>query len=415
MDLNFSELSVQLTNEINKEDKKSQGIYFTPPETIQKNIFILKELLPCDTFLNILEPACGSGEFIRAVRTLLKETHTFEIKGIEKNKIIFDNLNEDTDLKYINGDFLDMSFGNKYDLIIGNPPYYVMRKEDIPFDYYKYFSGRPNIFILFIMKSLEMLKPNGILSFILPKNFLNCVYYNSTRKYIANNYEILCVKECADKYIDTKQETIIFIVRNSIIGSLKNDRFLLEKNQLHLFGEEESIIMLNKLCEGSVTLSELNFEVNVGNIVWNECKEQLTDDNDHPLLIYSSDVKNKHIIPQKYKNPSKKNYINRTYKTPYNSQMLIINRGYGVGKYKFNYCLVDGKKEYLVENHLVVVKHKERDTISHDKLREIYVRIMKSFENEKTTQFIQLYFGNNAINTSELCNILPIYGMNEYL
>jgi hypothetical protein len=34
---------------------------------------------------------------------------------------------------------------------------------------------------------------------------------------------------------------------------------------------------------------------------------------------------------------------------------------------------------------------------------------MRSLENEKTIQFIKLYFGNNAINTTELNHILPIY------
>ena len=34
---------------------------------------------------------------------------------------------------------------------------------------------------------------------------------------------------------------------------------------------------------------------------------------------------------------------------------------------------------------------------------------MKKGENKKTEDFIKLYFGNNAINTNELCEMLPIY------
>jgi len=34
---------------------------------------------------------------------------------------------------------------------------------------------------------------------------------------------------------------------------------------------------------------------------------------------------------------------------------------------------------------------------------------MKSFDNIKTRKFIEIYFGNNAINTYEILNILPIY------
>jgi hypothetical protein len=42
-------------------------------------------------------------------------------------------------------------------------------------------------------------------------------------------------------------------------------------------------------------------------------------------------------------------------------------------------------------------------------LLELYNNIIQSLNNEKTTEFINLYFGNNAINTTELNYILPIY------
>ena len=40
---------------------------------------------------------------------------------------------------------------------------------------------------------------------------------------------------------------------------------------------------------------------------------------------------------------------------------------------------------------------------------ELYKKITKSFLNEKTNEFINIYFGNNAINTNELQYILPIF------
>ena len=78
-----------------------------------------------------------------------------------------------------------------------------------------------------------------------------------------------------------------------------------------------------------------------------------------------------------------------------------------MGKYKFNYCLIEGKSDYLVENHLICIKYTK--IISNEKLHILYRKIMKSFECKKTQEFINLYFGNNAINTTELREILPIY------
>jgi len=121
-------------------------------------------------------------------------------------------------------------------------------------------------------------------------------------------------------------------------------------------------------------------------------------------LIYSSDIKNKKLKIKKYSNKDKKNYINKVGNT---NPVLVINRGYGVGNYSFEYCLIDIEKEYLIENHLICVNYTKN--ISYKKLIKLYKMIIKSFENENTKKFIELYFGNNAINTTELCEILPIY------
>ena len=161
--LKYSELSAALTKAIPK--KKKQAIYFTPPNTVKKNIELLQPYL--DNITTVLEPSCGSGEYI----TQLKTNNNLEITGVEMNEKIFESIQslEDTNLRLINSDFLSMDFSESYDLIIGNPPYFVMKKGDVDESYYDYFDGRPNIFILFIIKSLSLLNSDGILSFILPK------------------------------------------------------------------------------------------------------------------------------------------------------------------------------------------------------------------------------------------------------
>jgi hypothetical protein len=148
----------------------------------------------------------------------------------------------------------------------------------------------------------------------------------------------------------------------------------------------------------------LGFTINVGNIVWNQCKKDLTNDSNKTLLIYSSDIKNKRLEIQSYSNNDKKNYIDRK---GYTEPILVINRGYGVGKYSFDYCLINEDYEYLIENHLICIKYKNE--IDKEDLIKLYNKIITSFENKDTIEFIQLYFGNNAINTTELYNIFPIY------
>ena len=329
------------------------------------------------------------------------------ITGIEYNETIYESIKEvnNDKVKIIKNDYLKYNTSEKFDLIITNPPYYVMKKGEVDKKYYIYFEGRPNIFILFIIKSLDLLNDEGILSFVLPKSFLNCLYYDKTRKYIADYFKILHIIDCIDdKFIDTQQDTIIVIIQKTTIKKGEASPYILDKNNYTIFVNEDNKKKLVELYKNSNSLCELGFKVSVGNVVWNQCKDILTDDDKKTRLIYSSDIDNNTLTIKKYSNGEKKNYINKKgIKRP----MIVINRGYGVGEYNFNYCLIDENKEYLIENHLICIECIK--DLAHDKLIESYKNILMSLKDERTKEFIQIYFGNNAINTTELSEILPIY------
>ena len=55
-------------------------------------------------------------------------------------------------------------------------------------------------------------------------------------------------------------------------------------------GNENDIIQMNELLDNSSTLSSMGFAVNVGSVVWNQCKDILTNDETKTRLIYSSDI-----------------------------------------------------------------------------------------------------------------------------
>jgi len=397
MSYNFTELSRKLTKQLSKEEKKEYGIFLTPLTTIQKNIEFLSPYIK--NGMSVLEPSCGSCHFIFS----LLEKYELNITGVEFNKKIFDSIAkyETEKVRLYNRDFIKFGELDTYDLIIGNPPYFVMKKTDVPSMYHKYFDGRPNIFIIFIIKSLHLLKKDGILSLVLPKSFLNCLYYNKTRKYIIENYKILTIIECADEYLDTKQETIILIVQNKkdVCG---NSEFVLNYEGNYILGNRVIIDKLRDLYAGSTTLSQIGCRVFVGTVVWNQNKAILTNDATKTRLIYSSDIKDNELVLQKYANKEKKNYID---KEGCNEPVLVINRGYGVGNYKFDYCLIEGGFEYLIENHLICVKC----DLGNEDAVAMYERIISSLENPKTIEFIKLYFGNNAINTTELAHIVPFF------
>lgn len=403
---NFSELSINLTNTISNDIIKKEGIYFTPNSIIQNNINIIKHFCEQNNIIiqEILEPSCGSCEYINI---LDKQFSGINIIGIELNTQIFSSISNlifNNDVSLIHDDFLTINITKKFDLIIGNPPYFVINKANILKKYKQYFDGRPNIYIIFILKCLELLNDNGILSFILPLNFINCLYYNKIRQHIYNNYKILNIINCSDDdFLETKQETIIFMIQK-IADIEENNKFTMQINDYIIFNTPDKIIQLHNLYTNSTSLNALGFNVNVGTIVWNQCKDILTDNDDDTQLIYSSDILNQTLVKKKYKDISKKNYIKKKGIT---NPLLVINRGYGKGKYKLDYCLININKEYLIENHLICINY-ESHTNS-DNLLDMYEKIMLSLNNKKTLDFINLYFGNNAINCTEMRNILPIY------
>ena len=130
----------------------------------------------------------------------------------------------------------------------------------------------------------------------------------------------------------------------------------------------------------------------------------MTSDKNKTRLIYSSDISEKTLLFKEYSNKDKKNFIDKQGQT---GPILVLNRGYGVGDYKFEYCLINESFEYLIENHLICIEHIAQ--IDDEELIKNMKTIIESFENVKTHEFIKTYFGNNAINTTELCKILPIY------
>ena len=398
--MSYTELSKTITDMLDGDDKKGNGIYFTSQELIGRMI----KMLGKRRFKRILEPCYGSGEFIR---TLSKKYKKSNIEGIEMNETMTElcEVNEEINKENVvlkRGDYLKTEFEGYYDLIIGNPPFYVMRRGDVEKEYLKYIEGRPNIFVLFILKSLKLLKKGGILSFVLPSSFKNCLYYDKLRDLIDKTCEIIEIVDCEGaKWLETTQETMILCVKKKV-G--KNGEWVIKKGGYTIFNTKEKVKRIKELYEGSKSLNEMSFRVHVGNVVWNQCKNILSEDENDTRLIYSGDIKDKKLIKKGYKNVEKKNYIK---KGGNNELLIVMNRGYGVGRYNFDYCLIDIEKDYLIENHLICIRYDKE--MEKDKKRELYGKICDSFEDERTKEFMRLYFGNGAVNTTELREIIPIY------
>lgn len=376
---NFSTISKELSTLIPKDTRKNEGIYFTPKNVRDKVINYLEN----QKFQSVLEPSFGSGEFINDIQNKFDKT---KIVGIEYNKTIYNKIknNFGKNVELHNKDFLEYKSNEKFDLIIGNPPYFVVSQKNK-----NCMTGRGNIFVLFIYKCLtEHLKEGGIMAFVLPTSFYNCKYYEPCRKYMYKNTTILHLENVSANFIDTAQNTMIMMVKNT--PSNKN-YFLQFDGNLCINPYYNEILSLK-----GTTIKELNAVVKTGEVVWNQHKSNLSD-TEGTLLIYSSNIVDNELVLDNL-NGEKKQYIKNLTKKPISEPAILVSRGYG-NKYSFSFTLVENKTFYG-ENHVNVITAPNK---------EILHRIMKSFKDERTHKFIEYYTGNGALSKSEIESILPIF------
>lgn len=129
----------------NRGTKRNEADFYATPTDAIHNLLNHYVFTPYGT---ILEPGAGNGNIIKALREKGYKNH---ISAVELRKEESENLKGLAD-EIIIADFLTYKTDAKYDVIIGNPPY--SHAQD------------------FIDRSLELLKPGGILIFLLRTNFL---------------------------------------------------------------------------------------------------------------------------------------------------------------------------------------------------------------------------------------------------
>lgn len=93
-----------------------------------------------------------------------------------------------------------------FDVIIGNPPYVRIQtlvRDQVAFfnQHYASASGNYDIYILFVERALQLLKPGGILGFILPHKFFQAAYGKGLRKVITDQRCLMEIVNFRDNQI----------------------------------------------------------------------------------------------------------------------------------------------------------------------------------------------------------------------
>jgi len=398
----FRPNSISFNQSLSKEIRQATGIFFTPKKA-RDLLFQKLTDLGITNPTSILEPSYGTGEFLLDARLQYPEA---KLHGIEMNAaLVKDSMKTFRSMRGVNlkeSDFLNWHSPLKMDLIVGNPPYFVVPATA---DTKHVATGRPNIYILFLRKCLEEhLSPEGHLAFIIPTSLYNCSYYQPMRDYIVAKTTIRHV-ETLNKpgFYETGQETMLIILQKRSLP--KNENFLFKApNGLTYISPDYK--ELHELMQGTTTLETLGLKVKTGNVVWNQIKESLTSDpsgETTKLLIYASNIKGSELCLNNLLGKVKKQYVKGLTKPTISGPVILVERGYG-NSFSFN-TLIVRNKDFYAENHINVI-YSEGEMSEMSEIQA--ASIIASFNDPRTKRFIELFNGNGTISASDLESLVPI-------
>ena len=393
----YTKESIDYLKNTDIKKRKKLGQYFTPKYIRE----LLLSKLPKKDNADILDPACGSGEFLLSCKKYFKNPILYGFDIDKKLINIASKLVKNASIK--NFDFLNIDINKKkYDYIIGNPPYFELKlNEEIKKKYFDIIKGRVNIFSLFIKTGLDLLKDGGYLAYVVPPSMNNGAYFSKLREYIIKNssLEYLHIIDGADNFHLANQKVMLIILKKT--NSKKSSKYIFKKNGITIFTEDKKF--LNKAYKNTVSLKDIGYTVKTGNIIWNEHKEKLTNDkNNSTLLIWASNINNGKIIigytkgkPQYIKNISNDLIIK--------SRVVVVNRITGSSKDINIKAAIVNEKEFVCENHVNVIYMSENANCNYS-LKDIF----KALQDKTNIKVMRLISGNTQISKTELERLLPI-------
>jgi 23S rRNA G2445 N2-methylase RlmL len=208
----------------------------------------------------------------------------------------------------------DWMFGvEKFDVVIGNPPYGSIIKDNKEYfnSHYKCTEGKHEIYKYFIERGLYFLKENGTNSYIVPDTWTGLGYFKKLRKLIFEKYNLISISKTLYKVFEMAMvDTNIFFIQNSknktndyylVSGDLINKEIkLLELNEEFVLNIKDNNNVVRKVDSVSTTLNNFS-EIWQGLIAYGKKNQprSFTSENKetefHRKLLYGKNVSKYYI------------------------------------------------------------------------------------------------------------------------
>lgn len=205
-------------------DDAGSGVVITKPQVVNLILDLAGYTADRDlTSLRLLDPSCGHGTFLAAaVERLIKSAHargkkSQELEGalvgyandaahvakarraivkvLKQRGVAARQADKLADTWITQGDFLRAEVVGQFDAVVGNPPYLRIEQlsQALQDEYRKLFTSlydRADLYVAFIEKSLGLLAPEGVLSFICADRWILNKYGAPMRRVLAEKFRV---------------------------------------------------------------------------------------------------------------------------------------------------------------------------------------------------------------------------------
>ena len=306
--------------------RKSSGAYYTPEKVVNELIDRLYENDANLKAKTICDPCCGRGNFLLSLGVKGIDYSNLYGQDIDPISVFLSRINIalmapemsalDIRSRIIVGNTYFETFTQKFDVIVGNPPWGSDFSEEDALRCRRFFKTAvgKNIesYDLVVEKALSMLDHKGVLAFVLPEAILSVAAHDTVRRLIIDSCSFRFISYLGNVFSGVQCPSIILGItpddKKTVVGckvSTRNDTFVISKPRAFSDGtlslnvsdeENQCLDAISNIKNATYLKGKAKFALG---IVTGNNKEYISTEksDDNEIILKGSDIQRYGMTP----------------------------------------------------------------------------------------------------------------------